>query len=375
MRVIIVDDEPAMLLAMKRLLTNMEDVELAGSFRNAAEALDFVRGRGDVDLAFLDIQIAADDGLELARSLRLIRADLDIVFTTSHADYAMDAYDVYPLDYMVKPISRQRLAQTVARAVGRRSVASSGAGGPGGLTPQRLTVRGLGCLEASSKEAGAVKWISKKSMELFAYLLVHRGRSVTKVRILADIFPEMPLKNAETYLNTAVYQLRKALSLHGAKEMVLSSQEQYRLDLDQADVDFIQFEQGVEQLSAIHAANEAAAIELEKQFAGELLEDKSYVWATAERERLAIMYDAYAKRLASWLLSEKRYREAAQIARRLAARNEFEEASALLLLQIFGAMGDRQSLHNYYAYYTQLLRQELGLQPSEKLRQLYEQYQ
>lgn len=374
MRVIIVDDEPAMLLAMKRLLSNMEEVELAGSFRNAAEALDFVRDRDDVDLAFLDIQIAADDGLELARSLRLIRADLDIVFTTSHADYAIHAYDVYPLDYMVKPISRQRLAQTIARAAGRRSVASSDAGGARGLTPHRLTVRGLGCLEVSSKEAGAVKWISKKSMELFAYLLVHRGRSVTKVRILADIFPEMPLKNAETYLNTAVYQLRKALSLHGGKEMILSSQEQYRIDLDQADVDFIQFEQGVEQLSAINTANEAAAIELEKQFVGELLEDKSYVWATAERERLAIMYDSYAKRLASWLLSVKRYREAARIARRLVSRNEFEEASALLLLQIFGATGDRQSLHNYYEHYTQLLRQELGLQPSEKFRQIYEQY-
>lgn len=371
MRIIIVDDEPAMLLAMKRLLSNMEGVELAGSFQNAAEALDFVRDR-DVDLAFLDIQIAADDGLELARSLRLIRDDLDIVFTTSHADYAIHAYDVYPLDYMIKPISRQRLAQTIARAAGRRSAASSSDAGD--RTSHRLAVRGLGCLEASSKEAGAVKWISKKSMELFAYLLVNRGRSVTKVRILADIFPEMPLRNAEAYLHTAVYQLRKALSLHGVKEMVISSQEQYRVDLDHADVDFIQFEQGVEKLSAINTANEAAAIELEKQFAGELLEDEAYVWATVERERLAIMYDSYAKRLANWLIARKRYREAAQIARRLVSRNEFEEASALLLLQIFGAMGDRQSLYNYYEHYTQLLLQELGLQPSEKFRQLYELY-
>lgn len=370
MRVIIVDDEPAMLLVMKRLLSSMEDVELAGSFRNAGEALDFVRD-GDVDLAFLDIQIAADDGLELACSLRLIRADLDIVFTTSHADYAIHAYDVYPLDYMVKPISRQRLAQTIARAAGRRSVASTDAGD---RTPHRLTVRGLGCFEASSKEAGAVKWISKKSMELFAYLLVNRGRSVTKVRILTDIFPEMPLKNAETYLNTAVYQLRKALSLHGVKEMVVSLQEQYRVDLDYADVDFIQFEQGVEQLSEINTVNEAAALELEKQFAGELFEDKSFVWATVERERLSIMYNSYAKRLAGWLLARKRYREAAQIARRLVSRNEFEEASTLLLLQIYGAMGDRQSLHHCYEHYTQLLRQELGLQPSEKFREVYEQY-
>lgn len=162
MKVLIVDDEPAMLLAMKRLLSNMEDVELVGSFRNAAEALDFVRDR-EVDLAFLDIKIAKDDGLELARSLRLIRSKLDIVFTTSHSEFAMDAYDVYPLDYMVKPISRKRLAQTITRAASRHSATAEAAVAVAvDLTPNKLTVRALGCFEASSMQAGTVKWISKK---------------------------------------------------------------------------------------------------------------------------------------------------------------------------------------------------------------------
>ncbi|MEK3912138.1 response regulator [Paenibacillus sp. FSL H7-0331] len=372
MKVLLVDDEPAMLLAMKRLLSNMEGVELVGSFQNAAEALDFIRD-SEVDLAFLDIQIAVDNGLELARSLRSVRAELEIVFTTSHAEFAIQAYDVYPLDYMVKPISRMRLAQTITRASIRRSASSSSSDG-GDLLLNRLTVRGLGCFEASSKQLGAVKWISKKSMELFAYLLVHRGRSVAKIRVLEDVFPDMPLKNAEVYLHTAVYQLRKALSLHGFKEMVTSAQEQYRVDLDQADVDFIRFEQAVGALSEIHAANEAEAITLEKQFAGELFEDKSFVWAAVERERLMILYDAFAKRLASWLLAQRRYREAAHIARKMVSHNEFEEESNLLLLNIVGAMGDRQSLQHYYERYTQLLLQELGLQPSEKFRELYEQH-
>lgn len=370
MKVLIVDDEPAMLLAMKRLLSNMQDVELVGSFQNAVDALDFVSDR-DVDLAFLDIQIAADNGLELARSLLSVCADLDIVFTTSYAEYAIHAYDVYPLDYMVKPISRMRLAQTITKAASRRRSSTS----PGDLTPKRLTVRGLSCFEVSSKQAGTVKWISRKSMELFAYLLTNRGRSVTKSRIVGDIFPGMPLKNAELYLNTVVYQLRKVLTLHGLKGMVISLQEQYRVDLDQADVDFIRFEQAVLELSEINTANEAAAIELEKQYAGELFGDKPFEWATVERERLSIVYDSYAKRLASWLLDRKQYREAAHIARRIVSHNEFEEESTLLLLHIFGAMGDRQSLHNYYEHYKQLMLQELGLPPSLLIQQLYEQYQ
>jgi two-component SAPR family response regulator len=371
MKVLIVDDEPAMLLAMRRMLSTMEGVELVGSFCNAAEALDFVRN-GDVDLAFLDIMIAGDNGLELARRLRSLRAELHIVFTTSHSEFSLDAYDVYPLDYMIKPISRKRLVQTITQSVRRHSASSDDAGA---LTLNRLTVRGLGCFEASSKQAGAVRWISKKSMELFAYLLINQGRSVTKTRILEDIFPERPLKNAEMYLNTAVYQLRKALAPHGFKEMVISAQEQYRVDLDHADVDFIQFELGVEELSEINAANVAVAIDLEKQFAGELFEDTPFEWAAVKRERLAAKYDSFAKRLAIWLLARKQFREAAQIARRIVYCNEFEEESSLLLLNIYGAMGDRQSLHNYYEHYTQLLLQELGLQPSSMIQQLYEQYQ
>ncbi|MDQ0723522.1 DNA-binding NarL/FixJ family response regulator [Paenibacillus sp. W4I10] len=123
MKVLIVDDEFAMLLAMKRMLSNMEGVKLVGSFRDAAGALDFVRG-SNVDLAILDIMIAGDNGLDLARSLRSIRAELDIVFTTSHAEFALNAYDVYPLDYIVKPISRIRLAQTITRAMNKRSISS-----------------------------------------------------------------------------------------------------------------------------------------------------------------------------------------------------------------------------------------------------------
>jgi two-component SAPR family response regulator len=352
----------------------MEGVELVGSCRNAAEALAVTRDT-DVELAFLDIKIAADDGLELARSLRLIRPELDIVFTTSHADYALQAYDVYPLDYMVKPISRMRLAQTIARAAGSKHSLSSSHAGDSASNHDRLTVRGLGCFEVSSKRAGAVKWISKKSMELFAYLLVHRGRGVAKNQIIEDIFEEMPLKNAETYLHTAVYQLRKALTPHGFKEMVISAQEQYRVDLNKADVDFIAFEQGIEGLAEMNIENEAAAIEMEKRFAGELFEDKLFAWSSMERERLAMMYDSLAARLASWLLTRKRYREAAQIAKRIVSRNEFEEESHLLLLNIFGAMGDRQSLHNAYWQYKQSLLRELGLQPSSAVIQVYEHYQ
>lgn len=370
MKVLLVDDESIMLLAMKRMLSSIEGVELVGSFQRAEEAFTFLCNH-DVDLAFLDIQIGNDDGIELARKLRLHHIELDIVFTTSHADYAMQAYDVYPLDYMVKPISKKRLAQTITRAASKREGISVVRSSP---VANRLKVQMLGCFETSSTGQGTVKWISKKSEELFAYLLINRGGSVAKERVIEHIFPDMPIKNAEIYLNTAVYQLRKALGTHGFKEIVISGQEKYRVDLRRVDVDFIQFEQGVELLAKIHADNEAVAIELEKQMLGELLENRSFAWATPEREGINILYASYANTLANWLLACERYPEALQIARRMIARNAFDEETNRLLVHILGAMGDKHALHRHYQQYVEMMQQELNLQPSVTMQQLYSEY-
>lgn len=372
MRVLLVDDEHAMLLAMRLLLAKIEGVELVGAFQSAAEALDFVH-RTEVDLAFLDIQLAEESGLDLARSLRSLNAGLDIVFTTSHTGFAMQAYDVYPLDYMVKPISRKRLAQTISRAAAGRAVPEAQAQ-TRDSAGSRLEVRGLGCFEASGEHTGNVRWISRKSMELFAYLVNHRGRSVAKARVIEELFPDMPFKNAERYLYTAVYQLRKALSEHGCKEMVVSAQEKYRVDLACSDVDFIRFEEDLQHCPEINESNAAAAIRLESRFTGELFEGSAFDWADAERERLTIRYESFARRLAVWLLAQKQYREVTRIAARIAARNAFDEEARMLLLQAYGAMGDRQSLRDCYASYKQLLHEELGVGPAPHVEQLYEQY-
>lgn len=371
MKVLLVDDESAMLLAMKMLLAKMEDVELVGAFQSANAALEFVEEGKEVDLAFLDIELAGDSGLELARRLRMLHAGLDIVFTTSHTDFAMQAYDVYPLDYMVKPILRTRLTQTIARAAARRSASPAQNDED---TANRLSIIGLGCFEASGRQTGAVKWISRKSMELFAYLLIHQGRSISKMRVLDDLFPEMPFKNAETYLYTAVYQLRKALSEHGCKHMVVSVQEKYRMDADGAHIDFIQFERQVQAFSEINASNAAAAVQLERKYTGELFDGASFNWAVAERERLNLLYESFAKRLAEWLLGQKQYREASTIAGRLARFNAYDEETRLLQMSIHGAMGDLSSLQASYDSYKEMVCSELNISPSPQIEQLYRQY-
>src|SRR5690606_20484822 len=146
----------------------------------------------------------------------------------------------------------------------------------------------------SSAEAGKVKFISKKSQELFAFLLLQRGRAVSRDRVIDEVFSGMRLENAMVYLNTAVYQLRTALQSHRLKSIVCTFDEQYVLEMTYTDVDFISFESYVNRVKEWNEFTVKEALEWEKRFTGDLFENKYYTWSVPEQEGLAIRYHDFA---------------------------------------------------------------------------------
>ncbi|WP_239587878.1 response regulator [Gracilibacillus alcaliphilus] len=356
----IIDDELAMLTVMQRLLHKIEGIEVVGSFQHMKDALRFTQ-KELVDIAFIDIMIADESGLELARQLRAEQAHLEIVFVTSHREYAVDAFDTYPLDYMVKPVSQKRLAQTLERAkVKKRKSVSE----PIKTDSNQLIVKTLGGLEVSSSVAGEVKFISKKSQELFALLLLQRGRTISKDKVMDEMFAEMPLENAVGYLHTIVYQLRKALKSHGLKSIVRSFDEQYLLEIDRIEADFIAFESYVNSKEEWNETTVRKAIEWETRFAGDLYEGKAYPWSVLEQEALAIQYHDFAVRLVRWLLEHKQVTQAILIAKKLVSRNELDTEANALLLQAYHLAKDNISFQKHYQRFSKLYQQEIGDSPS-----------
>lgn len=121
MRVLIVDDEAAARQRLALLLAEL-DVEVVGEAAHGLEALQMVQDR-QPDLLLLDIAMPEVDGFDVARHLPEPRPLL--VFQTAHDEYALQAFDHEALDYVVKPVTRDRLAQALERA--RRRLAERGA--------------------------------------------------------------------------------------------------------------------------------------------------------------------------------------------------------------------------------------------------------
>jgi DNA-binding NarL/FixJ family response regulator len=116
MKVVIIDDQPAMHLIMQRMLEKMSEVEIIGSFRETEPAFSFLT-QYHVDIVFIDIHMPRENGLELAKRIRTNGMRMKIVFVTSYKEYALDAFDVYAYDYITKPISQKRLQGTILRAL------------------------------------------------------------------------------------------------------------------------------------------------------------------------------------------------------------------------------------------------------------------
>jgi DNA-binding LytR/AlgR family response regulator len=113
LRALIADDEPRARQFLEKLLGEHDGVEVVGSARGGAEALEKIASLRP-DVAFLDIHMPDLSGLEVARHLKGERTPI-VVFVTAYDQYAIEAFEVAALDYLLKPIRRERLAETLAR--------------------------------------------------------------------------------------------------------------------------------------------------------------------------------------------------------------------------------------------------------------------
>jgi two-component system, LytTR family, response regulator len=115
MRVIVVDDEELARALLRELLAAYEDIEIVAECGNGFEAVKAVTEKKP-DLLLLDVQMPKLDGFDV---LELIGADVPVIFTTAFDQYAIKAFQVHAVDYLLKPFGAERLAEALVRARAR----------------------------------------------------------------------------------------------------------------------------------------------------------------------------------------------------------------------------------------------------------------
>mgnify|MGYP001816901754 CR=1 FL=1 len=162
MRVLIVDDEAPARDRLKRYLAGLEGVEVLGEAKDGVQAVEMIEARSP-ELVLLDIQMPGLDGFGVVEALEDPPA---IIFVTAYDQYAIRAFEVHALDYLLKPFNQKRLARAIGRA---REALAGGQDLSAQLRPlleglaaegrylTRLAVRDRECIRVL--DSGEVDWI------------------------------------------------------------------------------------------------------------------------------------------------------------------------------------------------------------------------
>jgi two-component system LytT family response regulator len=150
LRVLIVDDEPAIRAGIRKLLSAMDDVQVSGECQNAAEAVSTIK-LNQTDVVLLDIHLPDASGLDVVRSVGAERMPF-VVFVTAYDEHAIEAFELNALDYLLKPFDEDRLQRSLDRA--RERLSSDG---------QQQVIAQLEKLVAGYRPAGPERFVVRKT--------------------------------------------------------------------------------------------------------------------------------------------------------------------------------------------------------------------
>ena len=229
MNIIAVDDERLVLEDLKDICREIEAVERINTFSNPADALEFAAMNGNIDVAFLDIEMPVMTGLELAKRLNRLVPDIKIIFVTGFKDYAFEAFSVNAIGYILKPFSSDMVRKELDKV-----------NPDGARSKSRVVIKTFGYFDVFVEDK-PVYFSSSKSKELLALLVDRRGGSVSTENAVSTLWPERNYdETVQSLFRKVLKSLRTALSDAGILDILIDVRNQRSIDTSKFDCDYYQ---------------------------------------------------------------------------------------------------------------------------------------
>ena len=280
-KAIVVDDEDLTTEHICRLLGN-EGVEAQG-YTNPYEAFDNVNIQKP-DVLFLDIEMPEINGLELAEKVHASGYECEIVFITAYSQYAIDAFEVNALDYLLKPVMGEALSRSIERVKKRRSVAYSIVSS----TNKKIRISLFGNMSLYvGAEKKPIRWMTSKSAEIFAFMLLEKDeKEVSKWKLMEAIWPQKDKEKADINLRSTISRLNKTLRENAIEISLISTGNGYALHIKETDIEIDAFnlENMVFSATEINDENMEYYEGVISSYKGMLIEEFNSDWCYGARE-------------------------------------------------------------------------------------------
>ena len=275
MRIAAVDDEYHVLERFERMVSEMVDLELCGLFETGQQLLDYLK-EYSLDVVFLDIEMPGVNGLQLSEQIQSLNENINIIFITAFNQYAVEAFELQAVDYILKPLTEERLSKTVRRLL-KTNPARGRAAKP--------FIQCIGDFEVFS-DGAALTWKNSKAKEVLAFLVHKSGVPVGWDKIADAVWPDYNAEKAQTNFHATTYLLRKRLAEAGLSQILECVRGNYRIVADQIDCDIYR----MEELIKNHRTEQKEVFRLlEQLMQNGYMEGSGYGWAYPKAAELDIL--------------------------------------------------------------------------------------
>ena len=365
MRVLIIDDEEVALDVNEIMLQELGGVEVVGKFTNPSIALEQIEVM-DAEVIFLDMEMGEIHGLELAEVIMSKYSHVEILFVTAHPQYALEAFEVNAIDYLLKPLNKNRLKKAIEKTQNKLDLYRES---KKRVAHKKISfyAKTLGSFYLLDNQQNIVKWRTKKVKELLLFLLQHKGVPVHKAIVMEQLWPEIHVDKAVTHLHTTVYQLRKTFKENGMENAIQFINDHYALGVS-IDSDYIVLE-GLLNAKKRETSEVEQILEL---YEADYLEEEDLSWAIPTQLRLRQSVLQYLEQIItkddiSTPLLEKCLLKMLEI-------DCYNETYMYKLLTLYDQLKNTHQLEKIYKTIEATLRDDLDIEIPFRMKKLYEQH-
>ena len=364
----IVDDEQLALDYAKRIISRHNEIEVIGSFTDPVACLEAAETEAP-HIAFLDIQMPEINGLEVAERLLEKNPNMYIVFLTAYDIFAVEAFELDALDYIIKPLKKDRLEKTINRY--HRHVIAYGVKESHKEKVLRLHIGEYLSFESEENKYSPIVWRTAKAQELFVYLLQNHGTYVEKETLMELLWEDKNLESSASLLYTNVYNVRKALKPFGKHFVLKNRLDGYVLELNDVEVDVLDWEQQSYQLPAITPENIAEYEQMVLSFENKYFMKHDYVWLEPKRHILTKLWKSLIEDVVQCYTEHNEFEKAIQLLEKLVEEYTEDEQIYFELMKLYNHIGDIDAIAAKYRSLIQHLRRELDAPPSSEIQDWY----
>lgn len=365
MKAILIDDEPLALEYLEHLINKTSHMVIVEKLT----FFDIQKDRSlldEVDLIFLDIEMPEVNGLELAEKILEVNPLIEIIFVTAFHDYAVQAFELNALDYLLKPVQLDRLQKTLERL--DKNIHNSDTEV---VRDDGLHIKVCGDLSFQQEDnIEMIKWRTAKAQELFLYLLHEEGKTIRKAEIVDRLWPNFEVEKAYSHLYTTIYHIRKTLSKFKGHFTIKSVQDGYILLTNNVTIDKIEWEVNVRDAFPIHIHTIENVEALMELYTAPYLENYEYIWAEAERFRLEQLWLKVAHRMAACYEENREVDKAITWYDKICKANPDHELANFSLIKLYAELGYGLLAKHQFAQLESAMN-DLGFDVDEDIKQWY----